>query len=186
MSGQSHSKNRKENQTGSPQSGEPLYLAVGKLRRTHGLQGEILMDILTEFAERFKVGSTVYVGARHVPFVIRSFRMGANTGLIAFEGLDDCDQAAVLRNQIVYGAVKDSPVLAEGEYYQHQIIGLQVVDEAGHPLGTVKEILETGANDVYVVSGEGTAELLLPAIKSVILNINIGEKRIVVRLPEWD
>jgi len=186
MSGQSESKNRKENRTGSPQTGEPLYLAIGKLRRTHGVEGEILMDILTDFPERFKTGAVVLVGRNHTPFTIRSFRLTGNAALIAFEGLDDCDQASILRNQLIYSAVQDAPTLPEGEYYHHQILGMQVVDEAGKVLGSVVEILETGANDVYVVGGEGNAELLLPAIKSVVLSVDVKEKKIVVRPPEWE
>ncbi len=186
MSDQSGSKNRKRTPTGSPQTGEPLYIAIGKLRRTHGVLGEILMDILTDFPERFNVGSQVFVGTRHVSYTVRSFRFNRNTGLIAFDGLDDCDEASILRNQMVFGLTEDAPRLAEGEFYHHEILGVKVVDEAGKLIGTLSEILQTGANDVYVVKSENGKEILLPAIKSVVLSIDLAENKMVVRPPEWD
>ena len=82
MSGQTDSKNRKELNTGSPQKGEPFYIAIGKLRRSHGIQGEILMDILTDFPTRFKPGVVVFVGKNHTPQTIRSFRLTGNASLI--------------------------------------------------------------------------------------------------------
>lgn len=187
MSGRS-SANDENNamKSGSPQSGEPLYLAIGKLRRTHGVRGELVMDVLTEFPGRFKVGSEVLVGGQHKPYVVSSYRPTGSGALIAFEGLDDCDKAAILRNQVIYGRLEDAPALAEGEYYQHEILGMQVVDEAGKVLGPVTEIIETGANDVYVVQDESGREILLPAIKPVILQIDQDRKVITVRPPEWD
>ena len=88
--------------TGSPQSGEPVYLAIAKLRRTHGLKGEILMDALTDFPERIKKGNTVYTGPKHTPRIINTFRPTNKEYLISFEGITDCDQAAILRNQLVF------------------------------------------------------------------------------------
>lgn len=186
MSAQSPSENNKEYRTGSPQSGEPFYIAIGKLRRTHGVSGEILMDILTDFPQRFKPGAVVLVGKNHIPYTISSFRLTGNASLVAFKGLEDCDQAGILRNQMVYGTVEDSPKLSEGEFYHHEILGMPVVDESGKLIGHLDEILQTGANDVYVVIDDAKNETLLPAIKSVVLTIDRKENRIVVRLPEWD
>jgi 16S rRNA processing protein RimM len=75
--------------------------------------------------------------------------------------------------------------LGEDEYYQFEILGLQVVDEAGNVLGRVIEILETGANDVYVVQRPDGSELLLPAIRSVILAVDLEQQRLVVRPPRY-
>lgn len=186
MSGQTDSKNRKELNTGSPQKGEPFYIAIGKLRRSHGIQGEILMDILTDFPTRFKAGVVVFVGKNHTPHTIRSFRLTGDASLIAFEGFETCEAVGIFRNQLVYGALEDSPKLSEGEFYHHEILGMQVLDESGKLLGTLSEILQTGANDVYVVTDSEKNEMLLPAIKSVILSIEPIEKKIVVRPPEWE
>jgi len=79
-------------------------------------------------------------------------------------------------------SAEDRPPLPEGEYYHHQIIGLNVFDETGTSLGVVSEILETGANDVYVVAAAGGREILIPALKDVLLEINLEQKRMKVHL----
>jgi 16S rRNA processing protein RimM len=89
---------------------------------------------------------------------------------------------AELRNLLVYVPTADRPQLEEGEYYHHQLLGLQVIDEAGNTLGTIMRIHETGANDVYVVQAESGAELLIPAIESVILNIDLEHHQLHIRL----
>jgi 16S rRNA processing protein RimM len=187
MSGRSSAQDdQKAMNSGSPQSGEPFYLAIGKIRRTHGVHGELVIDLLTEFPERFKAGAEVLIGRQHTPYTISSFRFTGTGGLIAFKGYEDCDQAVIFRNQMVYGRLEDAPTLAEGQFFQHEILGMQVVDEAGKLIGKVSEIIETGANDVYVVVDENGRETLLPAIKSVILDIDKDRKVITARPPEWD
>ena len=182
----SSDENSKEMSSGSPQSGEPLYIAIGKIRRTHGVHGELLIDLLTEFPQRFKKGSVVMVGKKYDRYTISTFRLTANGALISFEGLTDCDQAAFLRNQMIYGTTAESPRLAEGEFYHHEVLGMDVVTESGQRIGKVDEIIETGANDVYVVINEEGQEILLPVIKSVILMFIREKNEIVVRPPEWE
>lgn len=169
----------------SPGEGELLFLAIGKLRRPHGVQGEILMDVLTDFPERLSPGKEVLVGDAHQPYTIENLRRHDPAMIITLAGVEDRDAAAALRNQTVFVPVHGLPPLPEGEYYHHQVIGMAVVDEAGKELGKLEQILETGANDVYVVrTGEGT-ELLLPAIEDVILEINLDQGKMVVRPLEW-
>jgi len=78
------------------------------------------------------------------------------------------------------------PNLPEGQYYHHQLIGLQIVTEQGSRLGKLVEILETGSNDVYVISGEEGQEILLPALEGVILAVDLEKKEMRVQPPEWD
>ena len=172
--------------TGSPQSGEPFYLAIGRLRRTHGVHGELLMDVLTDFPQRFKVGAEVWIGERHSLQTIASFRTAGNSALISFEGFEDCDKASIFRNQLIYGRQEDAPELNEGQYFVHEILGMQVTDESGQLLGKVTEIIATGANDVYIVEDEMGSEKLIPAIKSVVVEVDRQKKVIIVRPPEWD
>lgn len=171
--------------TGSPQPGEPVFLVVGKLRRSHGVKGEMSMEILTDFPQRLRRHRTVYVGEKHEPLVIDSVRRQDQAMLIAFEGLEDCDVVARLRNQLVYVQASELPALPEGEYYYHQLIDLSVVDEQGRELGVLTEILETGANDVYVVTGADGKELLLPVLENVVLGVDLEKRQIRVRPPEW-
>ncbi len=165
---------------GSPYSGEPVFLAVGRLRKAHGVHGEIQMDVLTDFPERLKKGVTLYVGQEHQPVRVRKVRQMDQLLLIAFEGYITPEKAGELRNQIVYVNANNLPPLGEDEYYHHQLLGIRVIDEKGETLGTLNEILETGANDVYVIRRESGPELLLPAIEETILSIDLekGEMKV--------
>ena len=87
-----------------------------------------------------------------------------------------------MRNELVYVRADDRPPLAEGEYYHHELIGLRVVDESGDILGILVQILDTRANDVYVVRPQAGPEILLPAIESVILDIDLEKGEIRVHL----
>lgn len=171
--------------TGSPETGEPVFLAIGKLRRTHGITGEIIMDLLTDFPERLKVGKNVFIGESHEELKIRSIRNYKTGALVAFEGFNDCDAASQLRNNNVYVLVSEVPALPDGEFYFHDILGISVENENGEKIGNLVEILETGANDVYVINTDTGKEILLPAIDGVILDINLEKKVMQVRLQDW-
>lgn len=142
------------------------------------------MGVLTDFPERLQPDLTVYVGNQHEAHVIQSLRQHNDGMLVFFEGISSREAVEILRNQDVFVRADDRPPLPEGEYYQHQLIGLQVVTEEGEILGTLAEILETGANDVYVVRRESAKDLLLPAIDEVVLAIDLEEGEILVHLLE--
>jgi 16S rRNA processing protein RimM len=167
---------------GSPVEGEPLFLVVGKLRHSHGLHGEILMEVITDFPERIRQGKTLYIGESHQPLRVASRRTHGGGLLLAFDGFESSEEVSQLRNQWVYVPASDRPPLSEGEYYHHQIIGLQVISEDGLELGKITSILETGANDVYLVRSDSGKEVLLPAIQSVILNIDPVKGQMFVHL----
>jgi 16S rRNA processing protein RimM len=156
------------------------FLVVGKLRRAHGVRGEMVMDIYTDFPERLRTGLVVFVGEERQPQRIRSRRPAAETLLIAFDGFNSPESVASLRNQFVYVRTEDRPPLPEGEYYHHEILGLQVISEDGRNLGKLVEILSSPANDVYVVQPAAGPEILLPALKSVILEVDLpnGQMRV--------
>lgn len=171
-----------EKNTGSP-TGEPLYLSVGFLRRPHGLKGEIIMDLHTDFPERMKKGRELFVGEKYKPMILAGVRPHQSGLLVKFQNVETSDDAGLYRNQWVYVFSKDVP-LPEGEHYKHELLGLKVMDENGELLGALVEILETGANDVYVVRDESGKELLLPNIPSVILDLSVGGGFIKVHLLE--
>ncbi len=177
--------NNPQEGTGSPQPGEPVFLMVGKLRRPHGVNGEIIMDVETDFPERLRRGKTIYVGEEHQPMIIKTIRPQDRAILLSFDGYDDCDQVGVLRNHLVYVKAADLPRLPEGEYYYHQLLNLRVIDEQGQELGVLTDILETGANDVYVVTSSDGTELLFPAIADVLLHVDLKKREIQVRPQEW-
>ncbi|CAG0997039.1 Ribosome maturation factor RimM [Anaerolineales bacterium] len=172
---------RTQQTPGSP-AGEPVHLAIGFLRRPHGVQGEIIMDIHTDFPERIKSGRKVLVGEKHQPLMLDTVRPHADGLLVSFHGVDTPEDAGKFRNQWVYVKATEVPPLPEGQRYQYELIGLDVVDDAGNSLGKLVEILETGANDVYVVRDESGKEILLPVIPSVILNRDMDRRLLTVHL----
>jgi len=169
--------------SGSP-AGEPVYLVIGYLRRPHGVRGEIIMDIHTDFPDRIKSGRKVLIGEKHQPHTLDTVRPHANGLLVSFRGVDTPEDAGKFRKRWVYVKSSQVPPLPEGQHYQYELIGLDVVDENGTPLGKLAEILETGANDVYVVRDDSGKELLLPAIPSVILDLDMGRRLLKVHLLE--
>jgi 16S rRNA processing protein RimM len=159
-----------------------VYLVVGKFRRPHGLRGEMIMEVITDFPERLRSGVQVFVGEKHTEQIIHTRRRYGDDLLIALEGFQNPEQAGELRNELVYVRSDMIPALPDGEFYQHQLLGLRVIGDDGQELGHLEQILETGANDVYLVRSESGAELLLPVIDQVILGIDLPKGEIRVHL----
>jgi len=168
---------------GSP-DGEPVYLAVGFLRRAHGVRGEMIMELRTDFPERLRSGRKLFVGDEHKPVTLSGARPHPKGMLVRLQGIETPEEAGQLRNQWVYVRAADVPDLPGGKLYQHEILGFEVVDEDDRLLGKLVEIIETGANDVYVVKSDSGKELLLPAIPSVILDLDPDRRAIRVHLLE--
>jgi 16S rRNA processing protein RimM len=177
----------KARKSGSPQSGEPLSIAIGKIRRTHGVKGEVVFEPYAEYSVKFKKGDVLLIGKKHDRYTIRSIRSMDQNYLLSFDGLDDCDVVSFLRNQLVYLKTDQLEEPAQGKHYPHQVLGMQVIDEKGESIGRLEEVLITGANDVYVVRpANSDEEILIPAIDSVLLNVDSEKKVITVKLPIWD
>jgi len=172
----------KDRPAGSPTAGEPAFLAVGKVRRPHGVNGEVLVEIYTDFPERLQPQKVLYAGKGWLPLTILRRREHHDGLLLAFEGYSTPEQVGRFRNQTLFAAKADAPALPEGEYYQSDLLGMRVNEENGKPLGKLTEILETGANDVYVVTNEAGNELLLPAIAEVILGVDLEKRTMNVHL----
>lgn len=177
------SQRKKNANTGSPSNGEPVYLAIGLLRRPHGVRGEIMFEIKTDFPERIKPGEEFYVGKEHTPLTVATKRSHNKGLLLSFEGINDRDAIGLLRNHSVYVDLNDWEPLPEGSYYDFELIGLQVIEkETEEVLGELKQIIKTGANDVYLVKSESGREILLPAIPEVILDIELADRQMSVFL----
>jgi 16S rRNA processing protein RimM len=160
---------------------EPQYLVIGKVLRPHGIRGELRLEIHTDSPAHLNDVETVYIGEERKPYTLKRQHIHQGILLIAIEGVEDRTTAEAFRGRLVAVKMKDAAPLKEGEFYHHQIIGRDVVTDQGEALGKVTEIITTGANDVYVVKGEG-GDVLLPAIKSVILRLDPAP--ILVHLPE--
>jgi 16S rRNA processing protein RimM len=172
-----------EQAAGSPNEGEPVFLVVGKLQRPHGVRGEIFLELITDFPERLRRGKTVYAGPQHRPLKIQTSRKIKAGLLVVFEEYKTLEAVGELRNQLVYVRAEDLPILPEGDYYHHQVLGLRVLDDAGRMLGVLSDILETGANDVFVIRPESGPEILLPALESVILDVDLQHGEMRVKVP---
>src|SRR4030095_4123965 len=111
--------------------------------RPHGLHGDLLMEVYTDFPERLRVGTKVFLGEDHAPITISRIRLHNNGLLLGFKGVDTPEAAGRYPNLLVSVPTKDRPALPEGEYYHHQLIGLRVESEEGKTLGVLAEILVT-------------------------------------------
>lgn len=175
-------KNAGNSSSGSPFEGEPEYLVIGSLRRPHGIHGEIVMELYTDFPERIKPETDVFVGDTLIRLTIAGARFHNEGLIIKFKDINNPEEAGRYRNQSVYVRTADRPALPKGQYYHHELIGFTVINEDKRILGTLAEIMQTGANDVYVVKRPGAGDLLIPVISSVILAVEIGDRQIRVRL----
>jgi 16S rRNA processing protein RimM len=175
------------NQSGSLKNSEPEFLVAGRLRKSHGLNGEMWIEVLTDHPEFLIQGFPVFIGKNYDKHTISAFRMAGKLGLIQFDGFNNPESLRIFANAYLYFETKDLPALEDEEYYHHDLIGLEVKNEDGELLGTLTEIIVTGANDVYVISPiYGSKDLLIPAIKSVIKKIDIESKQIIISPQEWD
>lgn len=164
-------------------SSEPRYLVVGRIVAPWGVRGEVKVALETDFPERFKRLTRVYLGEKTTCFVLEGSRLHKRYVLLKLEGCDDRKAAEKLRGQFVQIPIEEAMPLGEDEYYVYQIVGLDVWTIAGEHLGKVSQVLFTGANDVYVVQEE-KGEILIPAIEDVVLEVDLASGRLIVELME--
>jgi 16S rRNA processing protein RimM len=159
------------------------HLVIGRVIAPRGVRGELRVQIETDSPERFYGLRKVFLGEQLTPFEVHRARLHEGQALLQLKGIEDRNAAEQWRGALVYVALTDAIPLEENEYYYYQIEGLKVVTVEGEVLGTVTEIIPTGANDVYVVQGE-EGEILLPAIEEVIVEVNLEEGILRVKLLE--
>ncbi|EHS58747.1 ribosome maturation factor RimM [Paenibacillus kribbensis] len=162
---------------------------VGKIVNTHGIRGELKILTTTDFLEdRFAKGSELLIvpadGKAPLPVTVETARFQKNMVIVKFKEYHNINDVEKYKGTLLKVSAERLGELEENEFYFHEVIGLEVITEDGEKLGVVKEILTPGANDVWVVKMPNGKELLLPYIESVILNVNVREKRATVRLME--
>jgi 16S rRNA processing protein RimM len=161
-------------------------LAIGQIAGVHGVRGELKVEVLTDDPHRFGLLKRVLIGPdgeEPVAYEMEGYRLHQKRVLLKLRGVDDRDQAGELRGQLVQVPMAEALPLGEDEYYEHQIVGLEVWTAAGERLGTVDEILYGVGNDVYVVKGEGRREILIPTIPGVVQQVDLEGGRMTVELP---
>ncbi|MGG0184550.1 ribosome maturation factor RimM [Bacillus rhizoplanae] len=165
------------------------WFNVGKIVNTHGVRGELRVISRTDFPEeRYKVGNTLYIwqekGTEPLAVKITSHRQHKSFDLLTFEGYNNVNEVEQLKGTLLKVPEEQLGDLAEGEYYYHEIIGCTVVTEDGETIGTIKEILSPGANDVWVIKQPKGQDVLIPYIEEVVLQVNIGEKLVTIQVME--
>ena len=165
--------------TDSSKGQSPPFLVLGKILRPHGIRGELRVQVMTAYPERILKGAGVFVGrdpekARSAKrYVVADVRKHQQYLILQFEGVSDRNTAEMFRDLLVLVRMEDAVPLEEGEFYLFQVIGLEVRTTDGEWLGTVKDVIQTGANDVYVVQGP-LGEVLLPAIDECVHEVDIA------------
>lgn len=181
----SYAEEKMMNNEGSLSFSGPEFICIGKIHRTHGIRGDVLLEPMTDFPERIRSGRKVYAGEEHKPLKITRVRQKPPMLLVGFSEFKDETESAVLRNQFLYVRADELPKLPDGEYYFHELIGLEAVNKDGKIMGVLSEILETGANDVYVIRKEDGSEELVPAVPQFILEVDMPKRQIRIDFPEW-
>jgi 16S rRNA processing protein RimM len=159
---------------------------VGRVAGTHGLNGELKVLLTTDDPENLLNAEQLLVGEERIPHAIASIRFHKGMALIMFEDIDDIDAAEALRGSVLRISGADVRPLEENEYYLYQVAGIEVRTETGEVIGAVTDVIETGANNVFVVTAkDGGKELLFPSIPDVVLDLKPAEGYMVVRPQVW-
>ena len=158
---------------------EPTVV-VGRLTRVHGVQGELSVLVLSEVPGRFDDGAVVYLEDGRA-LTVESSRPHKDRLLVRFREVPDRTAAEALRGALVVVPASMSPPLPEGSWWDHQLLGCEVRTDGDRALGTLTEIIHTAANDVWVAVDEAGAETLVPALKDVLVSVDVDGKHIVVR-----
>ena len=172
-------------ETSGPDPGIPpdrARLTIGTILAPHGVRGEFKVRLQTDDPEYLLTVKRLYLGDEERPRTVLAARLHAGHALLRLQGISNPETVERLRGTPLRMRGADARPLAANEYFLYQIIGLEAVDEAGNRLGRVTDLLETGANDVLVITpDDGGSDLLLPSHPDVILEMDPAAGRLVVR-----
>ena len=160
------------------------FLQVGVISSTHGLRGEVKVFPTTDDAARFQTLKNVVLdtGREKLDLEIQSVRFFKQFVIVKFKGIDNINDIEMYKQRELWVPREEAQELDEDEYYIADLIGMNVVLEDGSHFGTLKDVMETGANDVYVVEDENGKEVLLPAIKECILDVDVEKNSMTIHL----
>lgn len=161
-------------------------LRVGVISSTHGVRGEVKVFPTTDNANRFKKIKQVILdtGKEELELEIESVKFFKQFAILKFKGIDNINDIEKYKGKELYVTRANAQRLGRNEYFIADLLGMQVVEDTGRILGTLKDVIETGANDVYVIEMENKKELLIPAIKQCILNVDVEAGQMEVHLLE--
>ena len=162
------------------------FLQVGVVSSTHGVRGEVTVYPTTDDAARFKKLKEVFAETKHgnVPLTIEQVKFFKNMVILKFRGIDNINDVEKYKGCPLLVTRKNAVKLAPGEYFLCDLVGLAVFTDTGEELGTLTEIIRTGANDVYVVKTKNEKEVLIPNIKECIIEVSLEKNTMTVHLLE--
>lgn len=159
-------------------------LQVGAITSTHGIRGEVKVFPTTDDVNRFKKLKEVVLdtGKEQITLQIQGVKFFKQFVILKFKGIDNINDIEKYKGKSLFVTRENAVKLEKDEYFIADILGSTVEDEDGNVLGTLKDVIITGANDVYVVENEEGKELLFPAIKECVLNVDVEHAKITVHI----
>lgn len=168
-----------------PSSG-PEYIAVGQITKPHGLRGEVRVKPLTENPQRFAPGSAMFVGAdaSGLVSISVSYSRPHQAGLrVRFDAVSDAAAAETLRGQFLFIPVRELGELQEGEYWEHELVGLDVHNVDGTRLGALAAVIDRPGQDLWSID-TSAGEVLFPAARELVREVNLEQRVVVIDPPE--
>lgn len=161
-------------------------LQVGVISSTHGVRGEVKVFPTTDDVKRFKKLKNVILdtGREHLPLEIEGVKFFKQFAILKFKGIDNINDIEKYKGKSLLVDRKNAVRLQKDEYFVADMIGMEVYTEDGVLFGTLKDVMETGANDVYVIDMTDGREVLIPAIKQCILKVDVENARMDIHLME--
>ena len=161
-------------------------LQVGVISSTHGVRGEVKVFPTTDDVTRFRQLKKVNLdtGREMLPLEIQNVKFFKQFAILKFKGIDNINDIEKYRGKSLMIDREDAVDLDEDEYFIADMIGMKVCTEDGSEFGTLKDVMETGANDVYIIDSPEHGEVLIPAIRECILDVDMDEERMTIHLME--
>jgi 16S rRNA processing protein RimM len=155
-------------------------IVVGQVAKAHGVRGEVQIRNRSDNPDRWVMGAVVQAPDGR-SLTVAAVRSTADRLLVRFEGIDDRDAAEALRGAELTVPASSLPALSEGEWWPHELEGCEVRTEGGRDLGTLREVVFNPANDIWVVVDDDGVETLVPALRTVLVDVDLAGRSIVVR-----
>jgi len=155
---------------------------VGRIAKAHGIRGEVAIDVVSDEPARFAPGARVFAGDRAL--TVSASRDHQGRRLVLFEEVPDRNMAETLKGAELTIPIDEARALEdEWSFYPHDLTGLDVIDENGNPLGKMDRVEESPASDIWVVRADGR-DVLVPAVRDIVVSVDLDSKKIVLRPPE--
>ena len=159
------------------------FLRVGVISSTHGIRGEVKVFPTTDDAARFKKLKKVLLdtGKEQLELEVQSVKFFKQFVIVKFKGIDNINDIEMYKGKSLLVPREDAVALGKDEYYIADLIGMEVFTEEGR-FGVLKDVMETGANEVYIIDSNRHGEVLIPAIKQCILDVDIEGRKMKIHL----